>query len=116
MARARPSLLRHPVGTPRVVLSRADAGPGATDRPSVSDTNRTPGVMVGIWSPKGTFVTAAGVANLGTGERLNTDMQFKIASQTKTFTSDLILQLVGEGRLSSVITSPNGSRACPTAT
>ncbi len=31
---------------------------------------------------------------------LNTDMQFKIASQTKTFTANLILQLVGEGKLS----------------
>ena len=27
-------------------------------------------------------------------------MQFKIASQTKTFTADLILQLVGEGKVS----------------
>ncbi len=63
-------------------------------------TNRTPGVMVGIWSPRGTFVSATGVADLRTGERLNTNMQFKIASQTKTFTSDLILQLVGEHRLS----------------
>ena len=62
--------------------------------------NRTPGVMVGIWSPRGTFVTATGVADLTTGTRLNANMQFKIASQTKTFTSDLILQLVGEHRLS----------------
>src|SRR5262249_28408858 len=30
------------------------------------ETNRTPGVLIGIWSPKGTFVTAAGVANLAT--------------------------------------------------
>ena len=27
-------------------------------------------------------------------------MQFKIASQTKTFTANLILQLVGEGKIS----------------
>jgi D-alanyl-D-alanine carboxypeptidase len=64
------------------------------------ETNRTPGVLIGIWSPKGTFVTAAGVANLATGQPLRTDMQFKIASQTKTFTADLILQLVGEGKIS----------------
>lgn len=64
------------------------------------DTNRTPGVMIGIWSPKGTFVTATGVADLRTGKRLNANMQFKIASQTKTFTANLILQLVGEGKIS----------------
>ena len=64
------------------------------------NTNQTPGVLAGIWSPRGTFVSAIGVANLTTGARLRTDMQFKIASQTKTFTANLILQLVGEGKVS----------------
>ena len=64
------------------------------------DTNRTPGVLIGIWSPRGTSVSATGVANLANGKRLNTNMQFKIASQTKTFTANLILQLVGEGKIS----------------
>jgi D-alanyl-D-alanine carboxypeptidase len=61
---------------------------------------RTPGVLVGLWSPKGTFVSATGVADLKTGKRLTTGMQFKVASQTKAFTGDLILQLVGEGKVS----------------
>ncbi len=64
------------------------------------DAANTPGVLVGIWSPKGTYVSADGVANLTTGEPLRTDMQFKIASQTKAFTADLILQLIGEGKVS----------------
>jgi D-alanyl-D-alanine carboxypeptidase len=64
------------------------------------DTNRTPGVLIGIWTPKGTLVTARGVANLATGRPLKPNMQFKIASQTKTFTANLILQLVGEGKIS----------------
>jgi D-alanyl-D-alanine carboxypeptidase len=64
------------------------------------DTNNTPGVLVGIWSPTGTFVSATGVADIATGEPLRTDMQFKIASQTKTFVANLILQLVGEGKIS----------------
>ena len=64
------------------------------------ETNNTPGVLIGIWSPEGTFVSATGVADLATGEPLNTDMQFKIASQTKTFVAHLILQLVGEGKVS----------------
>ena len=63
-------------------------------------TNQTPGVLVGIWSPKGNFVAARGVADLATGTPLDPDMQFKIASQTKTFTANLILQLVGEKKVS----------------
>jgi D-alanyl-D-alanine carboxypeptidase len=63
-------------------------------------TNETPGVLVGIWSPEGSYVRAEGVADLATGEPLRPDMQFKIASQTKTFTANLVLQLVGEGSVS----------------
>ncbi|MFF4433884.1 serine hydrolase domain-containing protein [Streptomyces sp. NPDC001513] len=81
------------------------------------DTNRTPGVLVGIWSPKGTFVSATGVADLATGAPLRADMQFKIASQTKTFTANLVLQLVGEGKVALddhiskwVAGVPNGDR------
>ncbi len=81
------------------------------------DANGTPGVLVGIWSPKGTFVSANGVADLATGTPLRTDMQFKIASQTKTFTANLVLQLVGEGKVALedhiskwVAGVPNGDR------
>ena len=34
------------------------------------------------------------------GSHFVTDMQFKIASQTKAFTADLILQLISEGKVS----------------
>jgi D-alanyl-D-alanine carboxypeptidase len=64
------------------------------------DTNQTPGVLVGIWSPKGSFVSTKGVSDLSTNAPLNPDTQFKIASQTKAFTGNLILQLVGEGKVS----------------
>jgi D-alanyl-D-alanine carboxypeptidase len=64
------------------------------------DVNHTPGVLVGIWSPKGTFVSATGVADQATGTPLSSDMQFKIGSQAKSFTELLILQLVGEGKVS----------------
>jgi len=64
------------------------------------DTNQTPGFLVGIWSPEGTFVSATGVADLATGAPLEPDMQFKIASQTKAFTANLILQLIGEKKVS----------------
>ncbi len=81
------------------------------------DTNRTPGVLVGIWGPKGTFISATGVADLATREPLRADMQFKISSQTKTFTANLVLQLVGERKVALedhiskwVAGVPNGDR------
>ena len=64
------------------------------------EVTNTPGVLIGIWSPKGTFVSATGVSDLTTGAPLTTDMQFKVASQSKAFTGNLVLQLVGEGKLS----------------
>ena len=75
------------------------------------DANRTPGVLVGIRSPKGTFVSAAGVADLATGAPLRADMQFKIASQTKTFTANLVPQLVGKGK----VALESASRECLSA-
>jgi D-alanyl-D-alanine carboxypeptidase len=63
------------------------------------DVNQSPGVLVGVWSPEGSYVSATGVSDISTGAPLEPDMQFKIASQTKTFTANLILQLVGEGKV-----------------
>jgi D-alanyl-D-alanine carboxypeptidase len=63
-------------------------------------TNQTPGVLVGIWSPQGSYVRATGTSDLASATPLRTDVQFKIASQTKTFTANLVLQLVGEGSVS----------------
>jgi D-alanyl-D-alanine carboxypeptidase len=64
------------------------------------DTNQTPGALIGVWSPKGNFVAARGVSDVATGSPLSTDMQFKIASQTKAFTANLVLQLVGDKKVS----------------
>lgn len=55
-------------------------------------TNGTPGVLIDIWGPKGSYVKAKGAADLATGERLGERMQFKAASQTKSFTATLILR------------------------
>ncbi|MFF2039838.1 serine hydrolase domain-containing protein [Kitasatospora sp. NPDC058170] len=43
---------------------------------------------------------AAGVADTATGERARPDHRFRIASNTKSFVSTVLLQLEGEGRLS----------------
>ncbi len=63
------------------------------------EVNQAPGVLVGVWTPEGTYVSATGTSDLATGAALEPDMQFKIASQTKTFTGNLILQLISEGEV-----------------
>lgn len=63
------------------------------------EVNQTPGALIGIWSPQGTYVSATGVSDLATDAPLEPDMQFKIASQTKSFTGNLVLQLISEGKL-----------------
>jgi D-alanyl-D-alanine carboxypeptidase len=63
------------------------------------EVNQTPGALIGVWSPEGTYVSATGTSDLATDAPLEPDMQFKIASQTKSFTGNLVLQLVSEGKV-----------------
>ncbi|GAA2828725.1 serine hydrolase [Kitasatospora aburaviensis] len=46
------------------------------------------------------FLPAAGVADTASGEPARPDHRFRIASNTKSFVSTVLLQLEGEGRLS----------------
>lgn len=60
-----------------------------------------PGAIVGIWEGNGeTYVVEKGVSDLETGKKISAKDRIRIASNTKTFTAALILQLVKEGRLS----------------
>ncbi|MBU1671519.1 MAG: beta-lactamase family protein [Actinobacteria bacterium] len=59
-----------------------------------------PGVIVGIWTPEGTWVKAFGKADIEKGTPISTDDRVRIASNTKTFVATVVLQLVQEGKLS----------------
>lgn len=59
-----------------------------------------PGLVVGITSPQGSFLYAAGYSNLSTHASLQTNEVFRIGSITKTFTATVILQLAQQGKLS----------------
>lgn len=60
-----------------------------------------PGVIVGIWAPgKGTWVSARGMADIAKNVELKPADKVRIASNTKTFTATVILQLVDEGKMS----------------
>lgn len=62
-------------------------------------TTKTPGLMVGVWTPGGAYLKAIGTADLADNAPMTTDMQYRIGSQTKVFVATLVLQLAGEGKL-----------------
>ncbi|GAA4480623.1 serine hydrolase domain-containing protein [Microbacterium panaciterrae] len=59
-----------------------------------------PGAVVGVRTPKGTWVSAYGVSDLTTKEPMTTDVYHRIGSVTKTFTTTMIMQLVAQKKLS----------------
>ena len=60
-----------------------------------------PGAIVGVWqNGKGQYVRAFGKAALVPGLAMQSDYLWKAASITKTFTANVVLQLVGQGKLS----------------
>ena len=59
-----------------------------------------PGAVVAVRSPKGTWVTAYGVADLTTNAAMTSDVYHRIGSVTKTFTTTVIMQLVAQKKLS----------------
>ncbi|HWM17934.1 MAG TPA: serine hydrolase domain-containing protein, partial [Microbacterium sp.] len=57
-----------------------------------------PGVIVGLWIPgEGEWVSSRGTADLETGEPMAAGNQQKIGSITKTITTTVALQIIGEG-------------------
>ncbi|MHB8895187.1 MAG: serine hydrolase domain-containing protein [Candidatus Geothermincolia bacterium] len=67
----------------------------------IMEQNGIPGAVAGAWVPgKGTWVRAAGKADIKTGAPEKAALRFRIGSITKTFTVTVILQLVEEGKIS----------------
>ena len=58
------------------------------------------GVIARSTGPQGQQTAAAGAADTATGEPAQAGDRFRIASTTKSFVATVVLQLVGEGRLS----------------
>ncbi|MFI6528340.1 serine hydrolase domain-containing protein [Streptomyces uncialis] len=71
----------------RVLRTVVDSGAATWDMARIVEGGRT------VW--KG----AAGTAVRGTGRQVDPDGRFRIGSITKTFTATVVLQLVGEGRI-----------------
>jgi D-alanyl-D-alanine carboxypeptidase len=65
------------------------------------DKHKSPGALVGVWKEDGTvLVKAYGLAEVKPEQLMQEGLSFRIGSVTKTFTGNLILQLVDQGRLS----------------
>lgn len=62
------------------------------------------GVSARLDTPHGTWTVRSGVGDLGTGRPVPLDGYVRIGSTTKTFVATVLLQLVGEGRVSLVDT------------
>lgn len=60
----------------------------------------TVGVLARSTGPRGVQYATAGVADAETNRKARPGDKFRIASATKTYVSTVVLQLVGEGRLS----------------
>ncbi len=60
----------------------------------------TPGAIVGVRTPQGTWIKAYGEADPVAHVPMTTDMHTRVGSITKTFTGTLLLQLQEQGKLS----------------
>jgi len=60
-----------------------------------------PGAVIGVWEgDKEPYILEKGVSETETNEPMRADQKVRIASNTKTFTGTMILELVKEGKLS----------------
>jgi D-alanyl-D-alanine carboxypeptidase len=59
----------------------------------------SPGIIAGVWTPKGYWIRGEGFADLKTKRIIEPSDLFRIGSTTKPFTATIVLQLVDEGKL-----------------
>jgi D-alanyl-D-alanine carboxypeptidase len=59
-----------------------------------------PGVTAYVSGPRGSWAGSAGYSNVETGRRMPVDARMRLESVGKAWTATLVLQLVGEGRMS----------------
>jgi D-alanyl-D-alanine carboxypeptidase len=84
----------------QVVLSPAAPGPQQILDALMSGPQRVaPGATAYVSGPNGTWVGAAGIANVKTGEPMRPDARLRIQSNSKTWLLAVALQLAEEGKL-----------------
>lgn len=58
-----------------------------------------PGVVIAVASPEGAYLSASGVADLETGERMTSSHALRVGLATEMYTASLIWSLIEDGRL-----------------
>ena len=85
----------------RLLIAPRASGPQQILEALVSGPQRVaPGATAYVSGPNGTWVGAAGIANVKTGEPMQADARLRIQSNSKTWLLTVALQLAGEGKLS----------------
>ncbi|EST26478.1 serine hydrolase domain-containing protein [Streptomyces niveus] len=87
------------VSVPAVAAAQPGEGSFQRQVDAVQRTG-TVGVLARSTGPRGVQYATAGVADAETKRKARPGDKFRIASATKTYVSTVVLQLVGEGRLS----------------
>lgn len=69
---------------------------------SVANNTYVPGIVAGIWAPDEgiELLYASGTSDLESNSPMDTDMIFRIGSNTKTMTNTVLLKLVDDGLIS----------------
>lgn len=90
------------LGVPGPPEASAAAGPDTIRQGlhALVESDGVPAALASVTNPRGhTRTYTAGVGDLATGAEVPEDGQVRIGSNTKAFTSVLVLQLVGEGKI-----------------
>jgi D-alanyl-D-alanine carboxypeptidase len=91
-------LVRREVFSPTVVAARPELQ-RILDRLALGRERVSPGAAAYVTGPHGTWLGAAGLANVTTVEPMRPDTRIRLESVSKAWLAAVILQLVGEGRM-----------------
>src|SRR5438309_3730041 len=89
-----------PVGARATDTDGAEAPPALRAAIDKVVADGVPGVIALERQGREVFHATSGVRNLSTGSPIAPEDRFRVGSITKSFVSTVVLQLVGEGRLS----------------
>ena len=92
---AQPTPAMKTAALPADLVTRLDAAAQASFREA-----STPGAIVGVRTPKGTWTAAYGKADPSSGAPMKVGMHTRIGSVTKTFIGTMLMQLAEAGKLS----------------
>lgn len=80
-------------------MPAADAAPIAAAAAAGFAASHSPGAVVAVRTPQGTWIQAFGVADVATGAPMVAGTHQRVGSVTKSFTATILMQLVAQGKV-----------------